>query len=336
MDKFKSLWFVLKIMTLQSNIPYPIPILSTNKYLKDVAFYIDSKIATNKKGKELLGKIDGVEWNFWNMNLYWQHLRKSDPTKIYPGSRRWSEALLRSKKGYTNKEIEEVVKKFNLTKKEAVELTEHLSSLSFYDMSCGHEIVNTVIAFPVDYVNCTFSRKIRIPDINGRKNPVVIDEPIVVKKGGSLYLELDKQNSLSQWFEVEGHPKKNFFEDASEVLGLPKNEQISGRWESFWDDHLRCMVRPTTNIRYINLGYYWCISNSQDIVGFRLGNYSSADVSKLRPTKYVIYEQQRQIILDVIRRIKEIPEKPHNEVSNITEELSNELKKLLSELYVND
>ncbi|MDI6826683.1 MAG: hypothetical protein QMD36_05910 [Candidatus Aenigmarchaeota archaeon] len=38
-----------------------VPILSTDTYLKSVAFYIDSQKARNLKGQELAGKQDGTE-----------------------------------------------------------------------------------------------------------------------------------------------------------------------------------------------------------------------------------------------------------------------------------
>lgn len=322
-------------MTLQTQTMQPVPILSTGTYLKDVAFYMDSQKARNAKGQELAGKQDGTEWNFWNINQYWQHLRESDSTRIYPGSRRWSESLLRSRQGYADEEIEQLTKKFSLTKNEVNGLIQYVKGLSNNMVSGNVEIVNTIVAHPLtekEGREARYSKKIRIQGVNKGKNAIVIDEPIVVKEGGSLYLELDKQNPQSELFEVGNYPRNDGnLKNPIPELGLPRNGYLWVDWNPEYEDGLRAVHRSAWLAEFDALAR-WDPSPWDWDGGFRLGSEATADISaKLK--KYTINEAQKQIIVDASKKIGEIPTISVNEIPTVTRNIGEELNKLLSELH---
>ncbi|MDI6826682.1 MAG: hypothetical protein QMD36_05905 [Candidatus Aenigmarchaeota archaeon] len=262
-------------------------------------------------------------------------MRKSDPTRIYPGSRKLSESLLRAKQGYSDEEVEQLTEKFNLTKNEAVGLIQYVKDLTD-DMFSGHaEIVNTIVAHPLtkkEGQEAEYCKKIRIQGVSKGKNPIVIDEPVVVKEGGSLYLELDKQNPQSECFEVENYPRNSgFLKKAITELGLPQDGYLFVNWDPGYEKGLRAVRRSIWHAEF-SADADWIPSYWHWDGGFRLGSEATADISaKLK--KYTISEAQKQIIVDAVEKIKEIPNQRLNEVPTLTRNISEELNKLLSELH---
>jgi hypothetical protein len=266
-------------------IPGRFPVIPTGSYLKpSQAFYIDLDRAMSEDGKELSGDLYGIDWNLANINLYRQHLKKSGLCEglVFPGTRRYSEAKLVSKQGY--KDVSELVKRFGLPEEEVKKLIvsgiKLHSSMIFYGK---REIVNTLVVQPkTDTVGKKggYSDQVReISEIpSSGKNVYVVDEPILVKTGGSYRWLLDKENPVSEvieieWTDIVSSPRIisfKYFTKNLRALGLPNHSRLKLDFRPTDVDNLRALIRDDTTVKQSANLWYSPLHSDKD-AGFRFG-----------------------------------------------------------------